>query len=114
MRRLRMLLAMSRSRCLRVTCFLMLLRPRRFRVALFYARRFCAMCLRRATFFSAWRLCAMRLCCSPFFSARRLGTMRLCGSTFISTSRLCTMRLGHSTFCGALLFHSLLRLSRSQ
>ena len=40
MRRLCMLLAMRRPRCLRVTCFLMLLRPRRFRMALFWARRF--------------------------------------------------------------------------
>ena len=85
MRRLRMLLAMRRSRCLRVTRFLMRLRPRRFRVALFYARRFCMMSLCRSSFFSAWRFRTMRLCCSTFFSPRRLSTMRLARATFFST-----------------------------
>ena len=83
MRRLCMLLAMRRSRCLRVmgflmrrggvglgvTCFRTRLWPRRFRAALFYARRFCMMRLCCSTFFSAWRLSTMRLRRSTFFSA---------------------------------------------
>ncbi len=81
MRCLRMLLAMRRPRCLRVTRFLML-RPWRFGVALLYAQR----------------LCLMRLCRSVFFSTRRFGAMRLARATFFGTSSLSAMRLACSTF----------------
>jgi hypothetical protein len=82
MRRLCMLLAMRRSRCLRVMGFLMRRGGVGLGVTCFRTRlwpwRFCA------ALFGARRLSTMRLRCPTFFSTRRLGAMCLRRPTFFS------------------------------